>query len=67
MEKLPENEDKNHLQNLIKHCIEITMGYPIAVCSFIRQRKAGLRNYQDIRKLVREDLFEYFDRTLFTK
>lgn len=66
-EKLFEGLDEYAIRDMEKLCMNITKGYPIGVSSVIRYLKEGNRNYEVINKMAREDIFQYFDRTLFTK
>ncbi|MDD3173821.1 MAG: LuxR C-terminal-related transcriptional regulator [Herbinix sp.] len=59
--------DEDVMSEMVKKCINITKGYPIGICSFIRQIKEGYRDYAVIYQLAREDIYQYFDRTLFVK
>ena len=66
-EELTEYGDEKALKAMIACCKVVTKSYPLAVCSFIRQLKAGRRDFENIGTLVKEDIFEYYDRTLFVK
>ncbi|MDF2672302.1 MAG: ATP-dependent transcriptional regulator, MalT-like, LuxR family [Clostridiales bacterium] len=66
-EKLFEGLDEYAIRDMVKLCINITKGYPIGVSSVIRYLKEGNRNYEVINRMAREDIFQYFDRTLFIK
>ena len=67
LEKLSGCDNENELEYILNHCIQITQGYPIAVLSFIRHKRSGCDDYTYIRRLVREEMFEYYEQTLFLK
>lgn len=66
-EKLHEIFKENDIKDIAKRCFVVTKGYPIGVCSIIRHLKEGNKDFESLVKLASEDIFEYFDRTLFVK
>lgn len=66
-ENLNEIYNENDIKDIAKNCMTATKGYPIAVCSIIRHLKEGNKDFECLTKLATEDIFEYFDLTLFKK
>ncbi|HEX3075884.1 MAG TPA: LuxR C-terminal-related transcriptional regulator [Lachnospiraceae bacterium] len=64
-ENLSSDMEESTLEELAKRCESAMRGYPIAVCSFIRLWKEGFREFESIICMVREDIYQYFDRTLW--
>lgn len=66
-EQHPGENEESSLKEITACCKAVTKGYPLAVCSFIRRLKEGCRDFENIGTLVSNDIFEYYDRTLFVK
>jgi len=66
-ENLFDNLQKAEIEGLVRLSMNITKGYPIALCSIIRTLNEGYRDYEAIDKIGRQDLFHYLDRTLFIR